>query len=522
MDNSKIELRNKLLSSFLLFTCTFYKLRNGRKFNLSYPIGRESHFVTIAKELTLCFRQLTTRLIINIPPGMAKSTLVKYFIAWCFAHYPDCQFIYISYSHDLAATHTFDIKGIIELREYKELFRVGISSESSAKDNFMTVVYDENGKIIKGLGGGRVRAFGSGGAITGQDAGLPGLDRFSGCVIMDDMHKPGEVHSDSIRESVIKNYNETIKPRARALNVPYIFIGQRLHEADVAAYLISKGDGYEWKKVILPAIDSSGNSINPEILSIEKMKIEERHNAYVFSSQYQQNPLPAGGGLFKKNDFVILDEEPEILATFITGDTSETSKTYNDPTVFSFWGIYKIKQFGEETEILGLHWLDCVQVWIEPKDLTDTFMQFYTDCMRHKVKPSVVGIEKKSTGVMLLSLLKDLQGINTLDIPRNAASGSKTDRFIIVQPYVSRKQISFTKGGRHSEMCIEHMSRITANNTHRHDDIADTAFDAIDMALIRKVVSGFSKTNITKSAQIEKFRQMDTRLRNLKSRARGI
>lgn len=521
MESSKLALRNKLLSSFLLFTCTFYNLRNGRKFNLSYPINRESHFVTISKELMLCFRQDTTRLIINIPPGMAKSTLVKYFIAFCFAHYADCQFIYISYSHDLAATHTFDIKGIIELPEFKELFNVGISNESSAKDNFMTVVYDDQGKIIKGLGGGRVRAFGSGGAITGQDAGLPGLNRFSGAVIMDDMHKPGEVHSDSIRESVIKNYNETIKPRARALNVPYIFIGQRLHEADVAAYLINGGDGYNWKKVILPAIDSSGNSLNPEILSIEKMRIEEKHNSYVFASQYQQNPLPAGGGIFKQNDFSILEEEPEILATFITGDTSETSKTYNDPTVFSFWGVYKIKQFGEETEIFGLHWLDCLQVWIEPKDLTQTFMQFYTDCMRHKVKPCVVGIEKKSTGVGLLSMLKEIQGINVIDIPRTAASGSKADRFISIQSYVSRKQISFSKYAKHAEMCIEHMSKITANNTHRHDDIADTAYDAVDMALMRNVILGYIKSNVSKDMQLEKFREMENKMRNLKSRARG-
>ncbi len=521
MDERTKKLRNRLLSSFLLFTRTFYKLRNGRDFNLSYPLGRESHFITIARELTLCFKLQTNRLIINIPPGMAKSTMVKYFIAWAFAHYPDCQFIYISYSHDLAATHTFDIKGIIELREYKALFNVGISRESSAKDNFMTVVYDNEGNIIKGLGGGRVRAFGSGGAITGQDAGLPGLDRFSGGVFMDDMHKPGEVHSDSIRDGVTQNYNETIKPRARALNVPYIFIGQRLHEADVAAYLIEGKDGYEWKKVILKAIDDSGNSINPAILSIEKMRIEEKFNSYVFASQYQQNPLPAGGGLFKRNDFVLLDEEPEILATFITGDTSETSKTYNDPTVFSFWGIYRIKHFGEETEIFGLHWLDCIQVWIEPKELVSTFMQFYTDCMRHKIKPNLVGIEKKSTGVTLISLLSDLQGINVVDIPRTSASGSKSDRFISIQPQISRKQVSFNKNARHAEMCIEHMSKITANNTHRHDDIADTAYDAVDMGLIRNIVTGHIKTNVIRGEQTEKIKKLDTKMRNLKAKARG-
>lgn len=510
MSVDKEILKSKLLNSLLLFTRTFYKLRNGRDFDLSYPIGRECHYITIARELTLCFKLQTNRLIINIPPGTAKSTMLKYFIAWAFAHFPDCQFIYISYSHDLAATHTADVKGIMELIEYKVLFEVDISRESSAKDNFKTSL------------GGTLRAFGSAGAVTGQDAGLPGLNRFSGCLVMDDMHKPDQAHSDSIRKSVIRNYNETIKQRPRdPSNVPLIFIGQRVHEDDIASYLIDGNDGYEWKKVVLKGRDESGNSIDPDLYPLDKLSIEEKFNSYTFASQIQQNPLPAGGGIFKTNMFAILDEEPEILTTFITGDTSETSKTYNDPTVFSFWGIYKIKQFGEETEILGLHWLDCLEVWIEPKDLTPTFMQFYTECMRHKVKPSVVGIEKKSTGVTLISFLNELQGINVVDIPRTVSSGSKSDRFISIQSYVSRKQISFTKGARHNEMCIEHMSKITANNTHRHDDIADTAYDAIDMALIRNSVTAHIKMNVIRQEQLQRFKSLEDRMKHLKTKARG-
>lgn len=511
MSYEQYDLKSKLLNSFLLFTRVFYKIKNGRDFDLSYPVSRECHYITVARELTLCFKLETNRLIINIPPGTAKSTMIKYFICWAFAHYQDCQFIYISYSHDLAATHTADIKGIMELREYKELFGVEISRESSAKDNFKTTA------------GGRVRAFGSGGAVTGQDAGLPRLKRFSGALIMDDMHKPDEAHSESIRKNVMRNYNETIKQRPRdPENVPLIFIGQRVHEDDIANYLIEGNDGYSWKKIILKGRDDSGNSIHPELYPVAKLDIEEKYNAYTFAAQIQQNPLPAGGGIFKKENFAILDEEPEILATFITGDTSETAKTYNDPTVFSFWGVYKIKQFGEETDIYGLHWLDCLQVWIEPKDLIPNFMQFYTECMRHRVKPSLVGIEKKSTGVTLISQINELQGLYVVDIPRTVSSGSKADRFISIQSYVSRKQISFTKGGRHIEMCVEHMSKITPNNTHRHDDIADTAYDAVDMALIRNVIPGFSKSNVIDSGKIERIKFAQSRINHLKGKARGF
>lgn len=503
-----IGLRKDLLSSLLLFTKTFYKLRTGRNFDLSYPTGRESHYITICRELTNCFKLDVQRLLINIPPGLGKSTKLKYFVAWCFAHYADCQFLYISYSHDLAAKHTADIKGIMELPVYRDLFGIEISRESSAKDDFKTTK------------GGGVKAFGSGGAITGQDAGLPGLNRFSGAVLMDDLHKPDEVHSDAIREGVLRNYNETIKPRGRSPNVPYIFIGQRLHEDDIANFFLEGKDGYEWRKIILKGRDDAGNSIHPVLFPIDKLNTEEKFNPYVYASQIQQNPLPSGGGIFKKGMFAILDEEPEILSTFITVDTSETSKTYNDATVFSFWGLYRIKQFGEVTDIFGLHWLDCAELWIEPKDLITDFMQFYTECMRHKVKPSVVGIEKKSTGVSLISMINSLQGINVIDIPRNSSSGSKTDRFISIQSYIARKQVSLTVGAKHLQMCVDHMAKITANNSHRRDDIADTCYDAIDLGLIRNMIVSMAKIDTQKVAQIERIKERDELRRRLRAEAR--
>ena len=90
------------------------------------------------------------------------------------------------------------------------------------------------------------------------------LERFQGAVIIDDAHKPDEVHSDTIRQSVIDNYRETIQQRARGINVPFIFIGQRLHEDDLGAYLIAGKDGYEWHKLSLKVL------MMPAMLFIQK------------------------------------------------------------------------------------------------------------------------------------------------------------------------------------------------------------------------------------------------------------
>jgi len=176
------------------------------------------------------------------------------------------------------------------------------------------------------------------------------------------------------------------------------------------------------------------------------------------------------------------------VSTFITSDTAETAKSYNDATVFSFWGIYEIEEFGQKTGQYGLHWLDCWEVRIEPKDLKDEFISFYSECMLHPVKPLVAAIEQKSTGVTLISTVKDMRGLQIREVKRTKASGSKTERYLEMQPIIAAKLVSFTEGARHVDMCIKHMLKITANDTHRHDDICDTAYDAIKIALIDKTI----------------------------------
>lgn len=483
----------ELKGSLLLFTRFFYRHLTGRDFIVSNPPGRESHHITVCREFTKLFREQKDAygLIINLPPGYGKSVMTSMWVAWCYAHYPDCNFLYISYSHELAAAHTAFIKQIISSKMYKFLFGVEISSDTRAKDHFMTTA------------GGSVAAFGSSGAVTGRNAGSPGLDRFSGCVIVDDAHKPNEIHSSSIRESVIRNYSETIMQRPRDTNVPIVFIGQRLHEEDLAAHLLSGKDVRTWERIVLKGIDDTGNALYPEVQTLAYLRELQEKQPFVFSSQIQQEPIPSGGSLFKPEWFVILDFEPNIYSTFITADTAETNKSYNDATVFSFWGVYEIEVFGRKTGDLGLHWLDCVELRIEPKDLKDAFLDFWLDCMRHTKPPAFAAIEKKSTGVTLLSVIRDeMRGMQVRDIERNRTSGSKTQRFLEMQPHIASKKLSFTKGARHAEMCIKHMAKISANEAHRWDDVADTCADAIKIALIDKSIRLGTKQDVDLSVSI--------------------
>lgn len=465
MDHMKAE----YWGSLLLFTQVFYKLRSGHEFKLSEPICREPHVITLCRALTEVLEGKTKRLIINIPPRYGKSELVIHFIAWALSRYPDSQFLYISYAHMLAKKQTQTIRQIVNLPAYKKLFGIKLSDSSSAKDNFET------------LQGGCVYAAGAGGAITGRGAGLQHVDRFGGAVVIDDIHKPDDVSSDVMREGVVDWYYNTLQSRVNSSHTPIIFIGQRVHEQDLVATLRETGD---WTTVVLPALDVAGNALNPSQHDKPALLKLKKESPYVFAAQYQQDPQPAGGGIFKPEWFYLLDEEPACLATFITVDTAETDKTYNDATVFSFWGLYHICDQGLETDQLGLHWIDCVELHIEPKDLEGELKQFYTQTHQYRIKPQLIAIEKKSTGVTLLSLIKNWRGIEIRPIERTTQSGSKITRFLEIQPIIASQRVSLPRNGKHTSFCLNHCKKITVNNTHRYDDIADTLYDAIKLGLI--------------------------------------
>lgn len=503
--------RYRLQGSFLEFFTTFFYLRNNRNAIVESPPGRECHIVTICKELTKVFYHPNDRLIINIPPGHFKSTLLCYWICWCFSHYSDCKFLYIAHSVLLAEKNTAEIKAIMSLPTYKQLFDTYIDPKSKARGSF---------HIIGPAGLGAIKAFGSGGGIVGMDAGYPGSDRMTGGVVYDDAHKPDDVHSDLLRQNVIDNYNQTVKPRPRSMNVPIIFLGQRLHEDDLPAFLLSGGDGREWRRIILKAIDDAGNALAPGVISLEQLRIEQQFNKYVFASQYQQDPVSAGNALFLREDFLQLEDEPkDMLGTFIVADTAETDKEYNDATVFSFFGVYEIPVMRnvDAKNKYAIHWIDCVEIRVEPKDLKHEFFQFWHQCCRYKQPPEIALIEKKSTGVTLISVLKDIQGLRILEVQRDKSSGSKGSRFIKMQQYIASKKVTFSENAKHYQMCVNHMSRITANNTHRHDDIADTLHDAIQFALIDRAISQLKGANKNKLLMetASKFGQTQARMHTL-------
>jgi len=465
------EVKASLLSDLLLFTQVFYKLRYNRDFVLGNPVGRENHYSVIAKSLYKLFYKETFNLIINCPPRIGKTTMIINFIAWALARYPDCNFLYISYSYDLACLATAEIKSIIEMPYYKRMFGVELKADSKAKDAFMTTA------------NGSATAIGAGGSITGRAGGLRDCgDRFGGIIVADDLHRGSD--SENMMKGVHSWWSKTLQSRRNdGERTGICLIGQRVHEDDIVGHLLQQKN--RWELVKLPAIDEAGNSICPQLMTTQELKTLRELEPHTFETQYQQEPTGESASLFKAENFPILDKMPNIIATFITADTAETDKTYNDATVFSLWGIYRIESFGVATDMYALHWLNCVEIFVQPRDLKSEFLQFYSAACVFKI-PAFAAIEKKSTGVTLISVLEEIQGLNVVAIDRTVKSRSKADRHISMQRFINQKLISLPYGAPHTKMCIDHMIKINPAGSQKRSDIVDSAYDAVRMLFIDK------------------------------------
>ncbi|MFV5365443.1 phage terminase large subunit [Acinetobacter oleivorans] len=284
------------------FTRYMFKERRGYKWMHNW------HHLELCEALMKVYRGETKRLVINLPPRYSKTEIVVInFMAWCYGKKPDSEFIHISYSAMLAANNAFQIRGLVQEEAYKKVFPdFALRDDSKAKDFWRTSE------------GGVCYATGTGGTITGFGAGKL-RDDFGGCIIIDDPHKAHEASSKTIREGVIDWFQNTLESRTNSPETPIIVIMQRLHEDDLAGWLlgdrkdgvpIAGGNGEVWEHLCLSAIQEDGSALWPAKHNIQKLKQMEQAAPYVFAGQYRQMPSPPAGGFFKPDNIEIVDALP--------------------------------------------------------------------------------------------------------------------------------------------------------------------------------------------------------------------
>ena len=260
------------------------------------------HHALICSALERTIRGKTKRLIINIPPRSGKTLLVsQLFPAFWMGLNPANNFILTSYSKTLASNNTYAIREIMRHEAYQWLWRdtqPTIREDSQARDEFMTAA------------GGVVYGVGSGGTITGKGAGRMGTTP-AGAIIIDDIAKPDEALSETMRANTIEWFRGTLESRKNSPDTPIIVIGQRLHENDLPGWLLGGGNGEEWELLKIPAMRWDGTSFWERQFPVEMLKRLEHSSPYTFAGQYQQDPSPRGGGFFKPYNIDIVNTLPE-------------------------------------------------------------------------------------------------------------------------------------------------------------------------------------------------------------------
>lgn len=261
---------------------------------------RGPHHKLICEALMRVFNGETQNLLINIAPRYSKTEIaVVNFMAWALGHHPDSEFIHASYGAELATNNSWNVRELVQHPAYHPIFPgVGIRADSNAKDHWRTTA------------GGVVFATGAGGAMTGYGAGKL-REGFGGAIILDDPHKAAEARSDTKRQSVIDWFQNTVQSRRNSPHTPIIVIMQRLHENDLAGWLLNGGDGEDWEHLCIKTLQDDGTALWPEKHDATMLRRMQKAAPYTFAGQYQQAPAPPEGNIFKPGSIRILDAIPE-------------------------------------------------------------------------------------------------------------------------------------------------------------------------------------------------------------------
>lgn len=428
----------------------------------------------------------------NVPPRSAKTTFAKYLIAYAWTLNPKMNFIYTSYSDSLLANISKELMGILEHPAYKAMYpqnRVieGEQDITPTDDfwfNYLSQFYKGKNvytsKKITTYEGGICLFSPIGGQITGYGAGIRGAQKFSGALIIDDGNKPADIRSQTMRDKVIRYFEETLLSRLNNPYVPIVNIQQRLHIGDLSGVLQEK---YNFQTLKKPLLNKNGECQIPSQYTPERIK-ELQINNYMFLSQYQQEPITEGGNVIKRDYFRYYPTAKEFnyKRVLIGADTAMKVKEHNDYSVFVVGGVTNENQ---------LHILDIVRGKWEAPDLEKVAVSLWN---RFKTNPKTglscngFYIEDKASGTGLIQGLKAKYGIPVIGVK---ADTDKLTRCENILPYIESGQVLLPESEIYSFVpdLLSECEAFSRDMSHTHDDQVDALGILIQEALGKTTVS---------------------------------
>jgi predicted phage terminase large subunit-like protein len=261
---------------------------------------------------------------------------------------------------------------------------------------------------------------------------------------MDDPQKPEEALSEASRNYAAQWFDTTLLSRLDSKSEgAVILVMQRLHEDDLAGRLLEKGD---WHHLKLPAIAvqderiqigprrtvgrQAGTAIDSRRETLGDLeKLNQSMGTLYFSAQYQQEPIPLGGNLIKREWF----KEYDIAPTYTYGDTLvisiDTAMKGEQLADFSVATIWLAR--GEHSYLIDL--------WRERVDYPNLKHAIWR--LREKHPKATLLIEDKGSGTNLIQELR----ANNIAVIQITPEGDKITRCAAVSAQFEAGSVFFPK-----------------------------------------------------------------------------
>lgn len=289
-----------------------------------------AHHRLLIAELEAVERGEVPRLMVCMPPGSAKSTYTSaLFPSWYLGRQPGKSIIAASHTQELADSFGRRVRNLFASEEHRDVFDVGVSSDSQAAGRWATER------------GGEYFAAGVGGSIAGRRADLG---------IIDDPVKSREAaDSERERQKVWDWYVHDFTPRLKP-DAAQIVIMTRWHEDDLGGRILDR-ERDRWRIVEVPmeAVRDDplgrrpGERLWPEWFTddmVEHAKMDPR----AWNALYQQQPAGEEGDYFKMDWFGEYSDLPDELLFYGASDyaVTEGSGDYTEHGIFAIDALANI------------------------------------------------------------------------------------------------------------------------------------------------------------------------------------
>jgi predicted phage terminase large subunit-like protein len=458
------------------------------------------------------------RLLINIPPGTMKSLCVNVFWPaweWGPKNKPNMRYVCASHNQDLAIRDNTRMRRLVESEWYQERWgdRVQLTKDQNAKTKF------ENTAT------GFRQAVAAGG-ITGARG-----DR----VIIDDPFSVEDAASDAIRQSRKEWFLEAVPSRLNnPISSAIVVIMQRLHEEDTAGLILDMQLGYDhiclpmrfvpWRKDFPTKLgyvdprEAEGELLFPERFPQSVVDRDEKiMGPYATAGQFQQEPIPRGGGIIEREWWQVYESPDNTYPLFdyivASLDTAYGEKTHEgDFSALTVWGVFSSDLKAQTTKLMTQNGTIEIERTYNDRQ-TPKVMLIYAYNKRVKFNELITDVAKickdkkvdrllvegKASGLSILQELRRVYGHEQWAIEKVDPEGDKIARLYSVQSLFSDNLIYAPNFQWAEETIIQTCNFPKA----KHDDLVDT----VSMALrhLRKI--GVLQRSEERVAEVENMKQ---------------